>query len=71
MKVEDIKARVGTVVSANEMAEMIRSQPIGTSDNDVRVRSGALCFSFGPGGVTLTSVEERKPRTVSPIRSGE
>lgn len=61
METKEIKARVGTKVTAGEVADMIRSNPIGTSDKDVRVRSGVLSFSFGPSGVTLTDAEIRKP----------
>ncbi|HEY8096981.1 MAG TPA: hypothetical protein VIE65_12940 [Methylobacter sp.] len=61
MEFKDIKARIGTEVSETDMVEMIRSQPIGTSKNDVRIRSGVLSFSFGPGGVFLNDAEERTP----------
>ncbi len=61
MEQKDIQARIGTQVTESEMVDMIRSQPIGTSPNDVRVRSGVLSFSFGPSGVTLTGAEQRTP----------
>lgn len=61
MEQKDIQARIGTAVTADEMADMIRSQPIGTGPNDARVRSGVLSFSFGPGGVVLTGAEQRTP----------
>ncbi|MDO3607413.1 hypothetical protein [Ralstonia pseudosolanacearum] len=61
MDTKQIAAHVGREVSAEEMADMIRSNPIGTSESDVRVRSGVLRFSFGPGGVVLESAEIRKP----------
>lgn len=61
MKQADIQARINTKVSEAEMVDMIRSQPIGTSSNDVRVHSGTLSFSFGPAGVVLTGAEQRKP----------
>ena len=62
MEVSEMKSRIGTQVSEAEMVDMLKSQPIGTSDNDVRVRSGVLSFSFGPRGVVLTGVEERKAK---------
>lgn len=61
MEQKDIQARIGTKVTADEMVDMLKSQPVGTSQNDVRVRSGALSFSFGPGGVVLTGAEQRTP----------
>lgn len=61
MNQKDIQARIGTKVSEGEIVDMLRSQPIGTSENDVRVRSGVLSFSFGPGGVVLTGAEQRTP----------
>jgi hypothetical protein len=61
MEQEEIQSRIGTEVTAGEMSDMIRSQPVGTSPNDVRVRSGALSFSFGPGGVVLTCAEQCIP----------
>jgi hypothetical protein len=61
MTPDQIKAKVGQSVTEAEMVEMLRTNPIGTSDDDVKVRSGALSFSFGPRGVRLTSVEVRKP----------
>ena len=61
MDQKEIQARVGSKVTPEEMADMIRSQPIGTSPNDVRVRSGVLSFSFGPGGVVLDAAEQRTP----------
>ncbi len=61
MDQQDIQKRVGTKVTEAEMVDMLKSQPIGTSPNDVRVRSGVLSFSFGPGGVTLTGAEQRTP----------
>ncbi len=61
MNQEEIQARVGTKVTEAEMVDMLRSQPIGTSPHDVRVRSGVLSFSFGPSGVVLTDAERRTP----------
>lgn len=57
----EIQSRIGTEVTEAEMVDMLKSQPIGTSPNDVRVRSGVLSFSFGPGGVVLTGAEQRTP----------
>jgi hypothetical protein len=65
MDASDIAAKVGTKVTEAEMVDMIRSNPIGTSENDVRVRSGVLSFTFGPGGVVLTGAEIRKPSATS------
>jgi hypothetical protein len=62
MEQTDIQARVGTAVTEDEMVDMLKSQPIGTSRNDVSVRSGVLSFSFGPSGVILTGAEQRTPR---------
>ncbi|WP_304350831.1 hypothetical protein [Comamonas testosteroni] len=59
---EQIQAKVGQQVSQNEMVDMLKSNPIGTSPNDVRVRGGVLSFSFGPDGVKLTGAEVRTPR---------
>lgn len=61
MTPEQIKAKVGHEVTQAEMVDLLKSNPIGTSPDDVRVRSGVLSFSFGPEGVTLTSAEVRKP----------
>ncbi len=61
MEQSEIQARIGTEVTEVEMVDMMRSQPIGTSQNDVRVRSGVLSFSFGPHGAVLTGAEQRKP----------
>jgi len=61
MESREIEARVGTNVSEKELAEIIRSNPVGTSNDDVAVRGGVLSFSFGPGGVTLIGAEIRKP----------
>lgn len=65
MDTKEIRARVGTKVSASEMADMIKSNPIGTGPNDVRVRGGVLSFSFGPNGVTLIDAEIRTPITTA------
>jgi hypothetical protein len=59
MDQKEIQARVGTAVNVDEMADMIRSQPIGTSATNVRARSGVQSFLFGPGGVFLTGAEPR------------
>lgn len=56
-----IKAKVGQTVTEAEMADMLKTNPIGTADGDMRVRSGVLEFSFGPGGVKLIAAEVRKP----------
>lgn len=61
MKQSEIQARIGTKVNESEMVELMRSQPVGTSPHDVRVRSGVLSFSFGPSGVVLTGAEQRTP----------
>ncbi|CAE6963199.1 hypothetical protein [Paraburkholderia domus] len=61
MEQNEIQTRIGTKVTEAEMVDMLRSQRIGTSPNDVRVRSGALSFSFGPSGVLLTDAEQRTP----------
>lgn len=61
MEQNEIQARIGTKVTEAEMVDMLQSQPIGTGPNDVRVRSGVLSFSFGPGGVVLTGAEQRTP----------
>ncbi len=61
MEQNEIQARIGTKITEAEMVDMLKSQPIGTSPNDVRVRSGVLSFSFGPGGVILTGAEQRSP----------
>lgn len=61
MTPDEIRARVGTEVDAADMADLIRSNPIGTSPNDVRVRSGTLTFTFGPGSVRLVDAEIRTP----------
>lgn len=58
---DQIQAKVGQEVTPAEMVEMIKSNPIGTSPGDVRVRSGVLRFSFGPDGVKLLDAEERTP----------
>ena len=55
MTPDQIKSRVGHAVSEAEMVDMLKSNPIGTSPNDVRVRSGVLSFTFGPAGVSLAS----------------
>lgn len=61
MTPDQIKSRVGHAVSEAEMVDMLKSNPIGTSPNDVRVRSGVLSFTFGPAGVRLASAEVRAP----------
>lgn len=61
MTPEQIQAKVGQQVSQDEMVDMLKSTPIGTSPNDVRVRGGVLSFSFGPDGVKLTGAEVRTP----------
>ena len=61
MTPDQIKSKVGQAVTESEMVDMMKSNPIGTSPNDVRVRSGVLSFSFGPAGVKLTSAEVRTP----------
>ena len=61
MTPEQIKAKVGQQVTEAEMVDMLHTNPIGVSDDDVKVRSGVLSFSFGPSGVRLTGAEVRKP----------
>ena len=61
MTPEQIKSKVGRAVTEAEMVDMLKTNPIGTSQNDVRVRSGVLSFTFGPGGVKLTGAEVRSP----------
>lgn len=61
MRPDEIAAKVGAEVSADEMVELIRSNPIGSSPNDVKVRGGALRFSFGGGKVVLLDAEIRTP----------
>lgn len=58
---EEIQARVGTAVSADEMSEMLSSTRIGTSPNDVRVMGEQLHFSFGSCGVRLDRYDRRDP----------
>lgn len=62
MTPDQIKSKVGQPVTEAEMVDMLKSNPIGTSVDDVKVRSGVLSFSFGPGGVKLTGAEVRTPR---------
>lgn len=50
MTPEQIKEKVGQPVTEAEMVDMLKTNPIGTSDRDVMVRSGVLRFSFGPRG---------------------
>lgn len=61
MTPEQIKAKVGQAVTEAEMVDMLKSNPIGTSTDDVRVRAGVMSFTFGPSGVQLTSAEVRTP----------
>ncbi len=61
MTPEQIKSKVGQAVTEVEMVDMLQSNPIGTSADDVKVRSGVLSFSFGPAGVKLTGAEVRTP----------
>ncbi|RUR71930.1 hypothetical protein EJP67_33275 [Variovorax guangxiensis] len=61
MTTAEIKAKVGERVTEAEMVAMLKANPIGTSPNDVRVRSGVLSFSFGPQGVRLEDAEIRTP----------
>lgn len=61
MTPDQIKAKVGQPVTEGEMVDILKSNPIGISPHDVKVRSGALRFSFGQGGVKLTSAEVRTP----------
>lgn len=64
MKQDDIKARVGTKVSEAEAVDMIHSMPLCSTKGDVKVRSAALTFTFGPRGLTLVEVEDRPPQTI-------
>lgn len=61
MNQDQIQAKIGQEVTQAEMVEMLKSNPIGTSPGDVRVRSGVLSFSFGPDGVKLVGAEVRTP----------
>lgn len=61
MTPEQIKAKVGQWVTEAEMSDMLKTNPIGTAEGDMRVRSGVLTFSFGPAGVKLIAAETRKP----------
>jgi hypothetical protein len=61
MTPEQIKEKVGQPVTEAEMVDMLKTNPIGTSDRDVMVRSGVLRFSFGPRGVKLIGAEVRNP----------
>lgn len=61
MTPDEIKSKIGQSVTEAEMFDMLKSNPIGTGPHDVRVRSGVLSFSFGPGGVKLTDAEIRTP----------
>lgn len=70
MTTDEIKAKVGERVTEAEMVAMLKSNPIGTSPNDVRVRSGVLSFSFGPQGVRLTGAEIRTPLPINPSANG-
>lgn len=70
MTTDEIKAKVGERVTEAEMVAMLKSNPIGTSPNDVRVRSGVLSFSFGPQGVRLTGAEIRTPLPTSASATG-
>lgn len=71
MSPEQIAAKVGQQVTEEETVDLIRSTPIGTSPNDVAVRSGVLQFSFGRGGVKLMSVEQRIPLPVKPAQESD
>lgn len=66
MNQAEIQARIGAEVTEAEMVDMMQSMSIGTSKNDVRVRSGVLSFSFGPNGVVLTGAEQRTPLSDKP-----
>jgi len=66
MTPDEIKARVGKLVTEGEMADMVRSNPVGRGPNDGGLRSGVLSFSFGPGGVRLTGAEVRVPGPAMP-----
>lgn len=70
MATDEIKAKVGERVTEAEIVAMLKSNPIGTSPNDVRVRSGVLSFSFGPQGVRLTGAEIRTPLPTSASATG-
>lgn len=61
MTPDQIKSKVGKHVTEAEMVDMLKSNPIGTSLDDVKIRSGVLSFSFGSGCVKLTSAEVRTP----------
>ncbi len=61
MTPDQIKPKVGQPVTETEMVDMLKSNAIGTSPDDVIVRSGVLSFSFGPAGVKLTGAEVRTP----------
>ncbi len=47
-------------MTAAEVAEKIKSMPVGSTDDDVGMRSAILQFSFGPDGVKLIGVEDRQ-----------
>ncbi len=63
---EEIQAKLGTKITEPEMVKLLKSQRVGTSPDDVGVRSGVLSFSFGPGGVILTGAEQRTPTGSKP-----
>jgi len=61
MEMNKMKSLIGQKITEAEMVDMLKSQPICSTDTDVKIRSGVLSFSFGARGVTLTAVEERTP----------
>lgn len=63
MTPKEIVARVGTQVTAEEMADMVRSNPVTSTAECAGLRSGVLEFTFGPGGVVLTDAFIRKHPT--------
>jgi len=47
-------------MTAAEVAEKIKSMPMGSAEDDVGIRSAVLQFSFGLDGVRLIGVENRQ-----------
>lgn len=55
---------VGKVLTEAETNALLKAQPVCSTETDVYMRTAALTFSFGPGGVKLVEAERRVPKRI-------
>lgn len=59
MNHQEMSQKIGETVTETEMVDMIKSLKICSAEDDVKMRSSILSFTFGQE-VELTDVEDRQ-----------